>query len=321
MDGDDIGCGCPFFNSHNEFFEEICSSRGAPDLGPRFMQDRYGPRAPRAGSCTHVQTAGARSPSSSSLNNIVRVAYSGDGGGAGCQSLHTDSMDETSACPPSRWSPVAPRSRSPRTRDRRDALPIRSAARGSSEELTDKMGGAFRTHRRDRPYGVTRTGKARDASGSNASVARRARGVPAAPLVWQSVNRRGSTADFRRHIAEASYRFSARNARRGPHHRRRQRLQRGPEIAHRHPADLARGRGHPVPGGLAEFVAPGPAMVKSAGPHLADLSRYDLVAAGRGSTSSTSCPHLVDGALANCTLGEMVQAMADAYGRYSGGPE
>src|SRR5690606_23552584 len=32
-------------------------------------------------------------------------------------------------------------------------------------------------------------------------------------------------------------------------------------------------------------------------------------------------PALVEGALANCTLGEMVQAMADVYGRYTGGPE
>ena len=32
-------------------------------------------------------------------------------------------------------------------------------------------------------------------------------------------------------------------------------------------------------------------------------------------------PSLVDGALARCTLGEMVQAMADVFGRYSGGPE
>jgi len=32
-------------------------------------------------------------------------------------------------------------------------------------------------------------------------------------------------------------------------------------------------------------------------------------------------PALIDGALANCTLGEMVQAMADVYGRYTGGPE
>ena len=32
-------------------------------------------------------------------------------------------------------------------------------------------------------------------------------------------------------------------------------------------------------------------------------------------------PSLIEGALANCTLGEMVQAMADIYGRYTGGPE
>lgn len=32
-------------------------------------------------------------------------------------------------------------------------------------------------------------------------------------------------------------------------------------------------------------------------------------------------PALIDASLANCTLGEMVQAMADIYGRYSGGPE
>ena len=30
---------------------------------------------------------------------------------------------------------------------------------------------------------------------------------------------------------------------------------------------------------------------------------------------------LVAGSIARCTLGEMVQAMADVYGRYSGGPE
>ena len=32
-------------------------------------------------------------------------------------------------------------------------------------------------------------------------------------------------------------------------------------------------------------------------------------------------PSLVEGALNKCTLGEMVQAMADVFGRYSGGPE
>ena len=32
-------------------------------------------------------------------------------------------------------------------------------------------------------------------------------------------------------------------------------------------------------------------------------------------------PFLVEASLANCTLGEQVQAMADIYGRYTGGPE
>ena len=30
---------------------------------------------------------------------------------------------------------------------------------------------------------------------------------------------------------------------------------------------------------------------------------------------------LVDGAIAKATLGEMVEALADVYGRYTGGPE
>jgi methylmalonyl-CoA mutase N-terminal domain/subunit len=32
-------------------------------------------------------------------------------------------------------------------------------------------------------------------------------------------------------------------------------------------------------------------------------------------------PALVEASLGRCTLGEMVQAMADVYGRYAGGPE
>ena len=35
----------------------------------------------------------------------------------------------------------------------------------------------------------------------------------------------------------------------------------------------------------------------------------------------TRCRALVEALLADCTLGEMTQAMADIYGRYTGGPE
>ena len=55
---------------------------------------------------------------------------------------------------------------------------------------------------------------------------------------------------------------------------------------------------------------------------------YTPIAGGTGLSPKASglhatnvMPSLVDAALANCTLGEMVQAMADIYGRYTGGPE
>jgi len=38
-------------------------------------------------------------------------------------------------------------------------------------------------------------------------------------------------------------------------------------------------------------------------------------------TDENVMPSLVEASLARCTLGEMVQAMADVFGRYSGGPE
>ena len=48
-------------------------------------------------------------------------------------------------------------------------------------------------------------------------------------------------------------------------------------------------------------------------PTIASLIEVDPPQDAQGST--------IEGAIARCTLGEMVQAMADVYGRYSGGPE
>ena len=36
---------------------------------------------------------------------------------------------------------------------------------------------------------------------------------------------------------------------------------------------------------------------------------------------ANTMPSLIDGATVGCTLGEMVQALADVYGRYTSGPE
>ena len=59
----------------------------------------------------------------------------------------------------------------------------------------------------------------------------------------------------------------------------------------------------------------------TAGAQPARLDKKDPQAVALGRHKHNVMPALVYGALANCTLGEMVQAMADVYGRYTGGPE
>ena len=90
-----------FFNSHNEFFEEICKLRAARRIWSTAMRDRYGAKQDRSLLMrTHVQTAGCSLTEQQPLNNIVRVAYQAMAGAlGGCQSLHTDSMDETLGLP------------------------------------------------------------------------------------------------------------------------------------------------------------------------------------------------------------------------------
>ncbi|MCK6456224.1 MAG: methylmalonyl-CoA mutase family protein [Phycisphaerae bacterium] len=90
-----------FFNSHNDFFEEIAKFRAARRLWARYMRERFGAKSER--SCWlrfHAQTAGCSLYGKQVHNNIVRVAYQAMAAVlGGCQSLHTNSMDETLALP------------------------------------------------------------------------------------------------------------------------------------------------------------------------------------------------------------------------------
>ena len=85
-----------FFNSHNNFFEEIAKFRAGRRLWARIMRERFGAKLDR--SCRlrfHTQTAGSTLTAQQPENNIVRVtlqALSAVLGGT--QSLHTNSMDE-----------------------------------------------------------------------------------------------------------------------------------------------------------------------------------------------------------------------------------
>jgi methylmalonyl-CoA mutase N-terminal domain/subunit len=90
-----------FFNSHIDFFEEIAKFRAARRIWARWLRDRYGATNPKAMQCRfHVQTAGCSLTLQQPYNNIVRTALEALAGVlGGCQSLHTNSLDEVYALP------------------------------------------------------------------------------------------------------------------------------------------------------------------------------------------------------------------------------
>ena len=90
-----------FFNAHNDFIEEIGKYRAARRLWAEMMRDEFG--ATNAASWKlrfHAQTAGCSLQSQQPDVNVVRVAYQALAAVlGGCQSLHTNSLDETLALP------------------------------------------------------------------------------------------------------------------------------------------------------------------------------------------------------------------------------
>ena len=90
-----------FFNSHNDFFEEIAKFRAARVIWAQTMKERFGAKNPRTMQLRfHTQTAGVSLTSQQPLNNIARVAIQALAGVlGGTQSLHTDSFDEALALP------------------------------------------------------------------------------------------------------------------------------------------------------------------------------------------------------------------------------
>ena len=88
-----------FFNSHNDFLEEIGKFRAARRIWARWMKERYGATSERSMLCRfHTQTAGVSLTAQQPEINIARVAIQALAGAlGGTQSLHTDSFDEALA--------------------------------------------------------------------------------------------------------------------------------------------------------------------------------------------------------------------------------
>ncbi len=90
-----------FFNAHNDIFEEIAKYRAARVLWADALRNRYGARKEASWKLRfHAQTAGCSLQDKQPEVNLIRVAYQALAAVlGGCQSLHTNSMDETLALP------------------------------------------------------------------------------------------------------------------------------------------------------------------------------------------------------------------------------
>lgn len=90
-----------FFNSHNNFFEEVCKYRAARRIWAKHMKNKYGAKKPESLRLRfHTQTAGVSLTAQEPENNMVRVTLQGLAAVlGGTQSLHTNSFDEALCLP------------------------------------------------------------------------------------------------------------------------------------------------------------------------------------------------------------------------------
>jgi methylmalonyl-CoA mutase N-terminal domain/subunit len=122
-----------FFNAHNHLLEEVAKFRAARRLWARILRERFGAENQRALHMRfHAQTAGSTLTAQQPFNNVVRVAIQALAAVlGGCQSLHTNSMDEALALPTEE---------SVRTALRTQQL---LAYEHGAADIVDPLGGAF----------------------------------------------------------------------------------------------------------------------------------------------------------------------------------
>jgi len=131
-----------FFNAHIDFFEEIAKLRAARRVWARWMKQRYGAELERSMQLRfHTQTAGVSLTAQQPEVNIVRTAIEALAGVlGGTQSLHTNSMDEALALPTEKAARIALRTQQVIAHET-NVTNVADPLGGSYfvEELTDEM--------------------------------------------------------------------------------------------------------------------------------------------------------------------------------------
>ena len=90
-----------YFVAQADFFEEIAKFRAARRVWAKLMKDRFGATKPESMRLRfHCQTAAATLTKAQPMNNVVRTALQALAAVlGGCQSLHTNGLDEAYAIP------------------------------------------------------------------------------------------------------------------------------------------------------------------------------------------------------------------------------
>ncbi|MGZ6977506.1 MAG: acyl-CoA mutase large subunit family protein [Acidimicrobiia bacterium] len=131
-----------FFNAHIDFFEEIAKYRAARRIWARWMRERYGAQLERSLQLRfHTQTAGVSLTAQQPEVNLVRTAIEALAGVlGGTQSLHTNSFDEALALPSDKAARLAIRTQQVVAYETR-ATNVADPLGGSwyVEALTDEM--------------------------------------------------------------------------------------------------------------------------------------------------------------------------------------
>ena len=269
-----------FFNAHNDVFEEIAKYRAARGIWAEAMKDKYGAKKETSWKLRfHAQTAGCSLQDKQPEVNLIRVAYQALAAVlGGCQSLHTNSMDETLALPSEHAVTLALRTQ--------QVLAYETGVVNS----VDPLGGSYMVET------MTRQMRA-DASKIFAEIGRRGGMIPAL-----------NDGYFRRSIAESAF-------------------------AYQRDVDAKRKL---IVGVNAFQESEGqPMELLTVDPHIETEQVQALrgLKKSRDAGEATRCldevrraaatqenvtPALLDAADARCTVGEIMAALADVFGRFGG---
>ncbi len=270
-----------FFNSHIDFFEEIAKFRAARRIYARHMRDKYGAKNPRSWQLRfHTQTAGCSATAQQPENNIVRVAYEAMAAVlGGTQSLHTNSMDEVLALPTEKSVEIALRTQ--------QVL----AYETNVTNVVDPLGGSYFIE-------ALTDEMEREAESYFSQIAEFGGVVEAIEAGF-----------FQREIAEASYRYQRSIE-------TKDRVIVGVNAFQREedPASLDLLR---ITEEMEREQARSVAEVRKNRDDAAVQATLDRLQRACRDPKDNLMPHLIDCVNAYCTEGEIVEAMAKVYGRYT----